>query len=317
MVLRTIHFLTKRLKSLFLCVNFLLFLSLSSGSLVSAEEIKVDSGVEPISSEATEEKLLLSETVTDTADETDFPDDEFFENEFLDEDLTLGSSSNGDPWEGFNRKVSSFNDVTDKYFLKPIANGYRAVTPQPVDNAVSNFFGNLGEIVVIVNDLLQLKFTQAASDTGRFVVNSTIGFFGFFDVASKIGLPKHSEDFGQTLGYWGVGPGPYLVLPFLGPSSVRDAFGSIPEYTIDELNLVSEIDDVATRNSLTALNIVDIRADLIPSEGLIQGDRYTFLRNFYQQRREYLVKDGNIEEDAFTDDDFEEEFFEDDLDTQF
>ena len=239
-------------------------------------------------------------------------DEEFFEEEFIDDDLSLGS--NGDPWEGFNRKVASFNDGVDTYFFRPIAQGYRAVTPQPVDDAVSNFFGNLGEIFVIVNDLLQFKFKQAASDTGRFVVNSTIGFFGFFDVASKIGLEKHSEDFGQTLGYWGVGPGPYLVLPFLGPSNVRDAFGLVPRYTLDELDLITEIDDIPTRNSVTGLSLIDLRADLIPSEGLIQGDRYTFFRNFYQQRREYLVRDGEVQEDAFTDDDFDDELFEEDLD---
>ena len=134
--------------------------------------------------------------------------------------------NNPDPWEGFNRSVFEFNEVLDRNVAKPLAQGYQYITPKPVDDSVTNFFSNLEDVLVIVNDVLQLKFGQALSDTGRVLINTTVGFFGLFDVASKIGLEKHNEDFGQTLGYWGVGSGPYLVLPVLGPSTLRDAFGT-------------------------------------------------------------------------------------------
>ena len=129
-----------------------------------------------------------------------------------------------DPWEGLNRKIFAFNDTLDKYALKPIAEGYQWITPDPVEDGVSNVFSNLWELTTIANDLLQFKFGQAASDTGRFLVNSTVGLLGIFDVASHMGLEKHQEDFGQTLGYWGVEPGPYIVAPLFGSFTLRDGF---------------------------------------------------------------------------------------------
>ncbi|WP_221794986.1 MlaA family lipoprotein [Oceanobacter mangrovi] len=225
--------------------------------------------------------------------------------------LTLASSMalaeqqkeyNPDPWEGFNRRMFAFNEVMDKYVLKPAAKGYQYITPQDVDDSVSNFFSNLGDVLVVVNDIGQLKFGQAASDTGRFLINSTVGFFGVFDVATHIGLRKHEEDFGQTLGYWGVGTGPYLVLPFLGPSTLRDGAGTTLEW-YSGLSGTAVADNTAREWGMVGIWGVDKRADLLSAESMITGDKYTFLRSLYLQRREYLVNDGKVE--ASFDDDWD------------
>ncbi len=219
---------------------------------------------------------------------------------------SFSEEQNPDPWEGFNRTIFAFNEALDEYIAKPVAEGYQYITPEPVDQSVSAFFSNLGDVLVIVNDLGQLKFTQAASDTARFLINTTVGFFGFFDVASHIGLEKHDEDFGQTLGYWGVGTGPYLMLPLLGPSTVRDAGGRGLDF-VSGLSYTNVGENFAKQSGLFVLNNVDARADLIASEGLISGDRYTFIRSFYLQRREYLVKDGVVEDEFEDFDDFDDE----------
>lgn len=200
-----------------------------------------------------------------------------------------------DPWEGFNRKVFVFNDTLDTYALKPVAKGYRAVTPDPVEDGISRMFSNLGEIVNVLNDVLQGKFSQAGNDTGRFLVNTTVGLVGFFDVAKDFGMPKSDgEDFGQTLGVWGVNDGPYVVLPLLGPSTLRDA----PARFVDHLvNPVNEIDDIPTRNTIYGVDVVSTRADLLKAEELIKGDKYSFIRDVYLQRREYLLNDGDVEDD--------------------
>lgn len=216
--------------------------------------------------------------------------------------VSFAEEYNPDPWEGFNRSVFAFNERLDQYIAKPVAQGYQWITPEPVDQSVTHFFSNLGDIIVIVNDLGQLKFGQALSDTARFLVNTTIGFFGIFDVATHIGLPKHNEDFGQTLGYWGVGTGPYLVLPFLGPSNLRDAGGRVAEFGAGLS--YTELGNTAQGWGATGLYYADVRADLLASESLITGDRYTFLRSFYQQRREFLINDGVIADD-FGDDDWD------------
>jgi phospholipid-binding lipoprotein MlaA len=211
-----------------------------------------------------------------------------------------------DPWEGFNRKIFAFNDVVDRYIALPIATAYAFVTPEAVDQGVTNFFKNLLMPVTIVNDLLQLKFVALGSDTGRFFLNSTVGVFGVIDVATLAGLEEEREDFGQTMGYWGVKSGPYLVLPFLGGVTVRDGIGILPNYA---LSLQSNIGDIAVRNSLLALEFIDIRADLIPAEQLITGDRYIFLRDAYLQQRRYLVADGEVVDDfgdGDSDDDFDD-----------
>lgn len=207
-----------------------------------------------------------------------------------------------DPWEGFNRKVHNFNEVADRWVMKPVATGYMKVTPDPVEQGVSNFFGNLLEIRNVLNDVLQGKWKQAGNDTGRFLINSTIGIVGIFDVAEHMNLKQsEGEDFGQTLAVWGVGGGPYMVLPFMGPSTLRDT-GSMP---VDwYVNPISEIDSVPVRNSLRTLDFVDLRAELIEAEGFISGDRYVFLREAYLQRRHYLINDGMVEDGFENFDDF-------------
>jgi phospholipid-binding lipoprotein MlaA len=210
--------------------------------------------------------------------------------------------SERDPWEGLNRSIFAFNDTADKYVLKPIAKGYQWVTPDPVEEGVSNVFSNLWSLTTIVNDLLQLKFGQAAEDTGRFLVNSTVGLLGIFDVATPMGLEGSNEDFGQTLGYWGVNSGPYVVVPLFGPYTVRDGFGRLVDGNTDP---VAYIDDVPTRNQTFGVRVVSDRAGLLEAEKLITGDRYTFIRDAYLQRRDALVNDGVVE-DNFGDEDFDE-----------
>lgn len=200
-----------------------------------------------------------------------------------------------DPYQGLNRKVHGLNEWLDKYFAKPVAKGYKAITPDPVETGVRNVFGNLGEITNIFNDLLQGKFGQAGNDTGRFLLNTTIGVAGIFDVAAKAGLEKsEGEDFGQTLGAWGVGEGAFVMLPLFGPSTMRDA----PSKIIDTLtNPAHYIDDVSTRNTVSGVDLISQRAELLQAEDLISGDTYLLLRDVYLQRREYLVNDGAIEDD--------------------
>lgn len=197
-----------------------------------------------------------------------------------------------DPWEGFNRSMFIFNDAVDGAVLKPVAKGYKAITPTPVQKGVSNFFSNLGEIGNITNNLLQGKWDATASSTFRFLINSTAGWFGIFDVASELGLKKYDEDFGQTLGYWGVSSGPYLVLPFLGPSTVRDGSAFAVEYTyVDETGMLDLNSDEEL--GLFGLDVVDTRARYLNAEGMIVGDRYSFIRDVYLQNRAYEVYDGN------------------------
>ena len=202
---------------------------------------------------------------------------------------------NVDPWEGWNRKVFAFNDALDKAVLRPLAKGYIYITPGPVEGGISRMFGNLGEILNTFNDLLQGKFKQAGNDTGRFLINSTLGLAGFFEVADKMGLPQaEGEDFGQTLGSWGVGSGRYIVLPLLGPSSLRDA----PSRIVDTfLNPIYYIDDVPLKNSLYGASIISTRADLLDAEELLQGDKYSLMRDAYLQRRQHLILDGEVEDD--------------------
>ena len=211
-----------------------------------------------------------------------------------------------DPLERYNRSMYKFNDTVDSYLLKPVARGYDAVTPNPVQKAVSNFFSNLDDVVVIMNDLLQLKPGQMASDTGRLIINSSIGLFGLIDWASDLGLEKHNEDFGQTLGYWGVPAGPYFILPFLGPSTIRDTGGLVTDsYYFDPVPREIETDFPGpTREpdslvwNLVILDAVDTRAKLLKSERILDEaalDPYVFLREAWLQRRNYLVNDGVVE----------------------
>ncbi|MFC4860741.1 VacJ family lipoprotein [Pseudomonas sp. JS3066] len=199
-----------------------------------------------------------------------------------------------DPWEGFNRVMFRFNDTLDTYALKPVAKGYQTVTPQFLEDGIHNVFNNVGDVGNLANDLFQAKFHNAGVDTSRLVFNTTFGLLGFFDVATTMGLQRNDEDFGQTLGYWGVGSGPYLVIPFLGPSTVRDAGGKVPDSFLEPYPY---IDHVPTRNVTRAVDVVDTRASLLSAEKLITGDKYIFIRNAYLQNREFKVKDGEVEDD--------------------
>lgn len=204
------------------------------------------------------------------------------------------AASEDDPWEGFNRPIFRFNDTVDTYALKPIAQGYRAVTPQFVEDGVHNVFGNIGDVGNLANNLLQGKLHNAGVDTSRLIFNTTFGLLGFFDVANHMGLRKSDEDFGQTLGVWGLDSGPYLVIPFLGPSTVRDAAGRVPD---SFLQPYPYMDHVPTRNVTMGVEVIDTRANLLQAERLISGDKYIFIRNAYLQSREFKVKDGEVEDD--------------------
>mgnify|MGYP000866701471 len=205
-----------------------------------------------------------------------------------------GQAATEDPWESFNRPVFRFNDAVDTYALKPVAQGYRKVTPQFVETGVHNVFRNMWEVGNLVNNLLQGKVHDAGVDTSRLLFNTTLGGLGFFDVATRMGLQRSDEDFGQTLGAWGVQSGPYLVLPLLGPSSLRDAPAKIPD---SFLTPYPHIDHVPTRNVTRGVNIVDTRASLLDAERMISGDKYIFIRNAYLQNREFRVRDGDVEDD--------------------
>ncbi|MGY6216001.1 MlaA family lipoprotein [Methylolobus aquaticus] len=198
-----------------------------------------------------------------------------------------------DPLEGWNRGVQSFNDRLDDYFMKPVSRGYQWITPTFVDKGVTNFFNNIDDIAVVANDLLQAKFLQSGRDTGRFLINTTAGLGGLFDVASKVNLTKSNEDLDQTLGYWGLPTGPYLVLPLLGPSSPRGVVGVGGNTVANPINWISPW---YVPFSVGVLNTLDTRADLLSATKIADEasvDRYEFIRNAYFQQREYLVHDGN------------------------
>lgn len=199
-----------------------------------------------------------------------------------------------DPLEGFNRAMYTFNDKFDRYLLKPVAKGYRAITPKPVSRGISNFFGNLHDPGIMLNNLLQGKPKQAGSDLGRFLVNTTLGIAGLFDVASKMGMQKHNEDFGQTLGKWGVGEGPYLVLPFLGPSTLRDGVAKPVDWVTYPPN---HMEETSTRDKMLVVEIVDTRAQYLEAGDILEQaagqDPYIFVREAYRQRRINQIYDGN------------------------
>jgi phospholipid-binding lipoprotein MlaA len=205
-----------------------------------------------------------------------------------------------DPLEGWNRGVYKFNTVADKYVLRPVARGYDKVTPAPVKTGIGNFFQNLLYPTVIVNDLLQLKLKQFGQDTGRLVINTLIGWGGIFDIATQAGLPAHDEDFGQTLGYWGVGPGWYLMLPLLGPSDNRDLIGAVGDWHTNPLTYVDE-DDEDWAVGAGVLQAVHGRANLLDFDKVLeqQIDPYVFVRSIYLQNRLNKVHDGNPPKEEF------------------
>jgi phospholipid-binding lipoprotein MlaA len=205
-----------------------------------------------------------------------------------------------DPWEEWNRDVFSFNDDFDETTMKPMAEGYIWAIPDVVSGGVSNVFSNIQDIGVTINDLLQFKLGQAAEDGSRLVINSTVGIAGVIDVATMVGLEKHKEDFGQTLGVWGVPSGPYMVLPFWGATSPRDFAGLVGDILLDPISytvfLSGGIASVAT-TAAGILDVTDWRAGLLVTEKIVDEtalDQYEFLKAAYMQRREYLILDGNV-----------------------
>jgi phospholipid-binding lipoprotein MlaA len=202
-----------------------------------------------------------------------------------------------DPWESYNRTVYNFNDAADKAILKPVAEGYQAVTPDFLQAGISNFFNNLNDISNGLNNLLQGKVVDGLSDLGRFGFNSIVGIFGLWDVATPLGLERHQEDFGQTLGVWGVPPGPYFIIPLFGPSTARDAPA---RYVDPQYGYYRAIDQLWVRNTLYGLDIVRTRADLLKAGKILDDaalDPYSFMRDAYLQRRRNLVYDGKPPKD--------------------
>jgi phospholipid-binding lipoprotein MlaA len=220
-----------------------------------------------------------------------------------------GPPNPDDPFESFNRSMFAFNETVDKYAFKPAAEGYNFIMPDIASKGVSNFFSNIDDIVVFFNELLQFKLAEAAATSARFVFNSTFGLLGLIDVSTDMGLPKHNEDFGQTLAVWGVGSGPYLVLPFLGPRNFRDTAGLAVDWTYFDPVFKRQ-----TRNqTLVTLTIkyIDIRAGLLKASNVIDEtapDKYSFIRDAWIQRRQYLIYDGHppkemTDDELFKDDD--------------
>jgi phospholipid-binding lipoprotein MlaA len=213
-----------------------------------------------------------------------------------------GAHNPEDPLEPLNRGVYRFNDALDRAILKPAAKGYVAVMPTTGKIMVSNFFSNLDDIIVTANDLLQFKLAQGFSDGMRFVVNSTLGVFGLIDVASAGGLKKHDEDFGQTLGTWGIGNGAYLVLPIIGPSTLRDGVGFYADLFLDPMYYIN---DMSARNQIYLVQKITRRAELLDQEKVMdeaQIDRYEFLRDIYLLHRKSQVYDGNPPRRKYDDD---------------
>ena len=205
---------------------------------------------------------------------------------------TVQTPTKGDPLEGLNRTIFTVNDKLDQYALKPVAKGYVFITPQPVRDSVTNFFSNIGDVYIAANNLLQLKITDGVEDIMRIVINTVFGVGGLFDVATLAKLPKHDNDLGLTLGHYGVPPGPYLVLPLFGPSTVRDAVGSIGNYYVNPL---SYINPPGLTWALYGVNVINTRANLLNASDVLEGaalDKYSFVRNAYLQRRQYLLSDG-------------------------
>lgn len=203
-------------------------------------------------------------------------------------------SEDQDPWEGFNRQIFAFNNLVDAAILRPVAVTYQTLTPRPLQRGVGNAFGNIMEVPSALNALLQAKPKAAGQDLGRFVINTTLGLAGLFDVAKPLGLEgTDREDFGQTLAVWGLGQGPYLMLPLLGPSTARDLAGMPVDWVLDPNRY---IENDAVRYSLTGLDLIHSRAELLELEEQMSGDRYLFIRDIYLQRREHLIQDGRVED---------------------
>jgi phospholipid-binding lipoprotein MlaA len=197
-----------------------------------------------------------------------------------------------DPFMSVNRTEHGFNRTADVVVFKPLAKTYQNVTPRFVKKGIRNFFSNLDDVQVIINDLLQLNLKQAGSDFGRLAINSTVGVGGVFNIAGDVlGMEKHDEDFGQTLAHWGVAPGPYVVLPLLGPSTIRESFGLATNLILNPL----KVEGAGTQDKIFSLAAIDARASFLNFDELIVGDEYLFLRSIYLQRLEFKSSDGTLQ----------------------
>lgn len=224
---------------------------------------------------------------------------------------SVRAPSKSDPLEGMNRTIFEFNDTVDRFALKPVAKAYNRTLPKAVRVSVSNFFSNLGDVSVMANNLLQGKLTAGTEDLMRISINTLFGVGGLFDVASAAGLPKHQADLGLTLGYYGISTGPYLVLPILGPSTLRDTAGLLVGREVDPM---SYIDPVSLRNQSYGLRVVNALAALLQANDLLEDaalDKYSFVRNAYLQRRQYLIYDGNPPPPEYEDDEGDIPVYED------
>ena len=207
-------------------------------------------------------------------------------------------SEQNDPFENINRVVFNVSDDIDRYLLRPVAEIYSDYTPYIVKTGISNVFSNLSEVDTAVNQALQGKLLLSLQDTSRFVINSTIGVVGIFDIASEFGLERHDEDFGQTLGYWGIESGPYIFVPFIGPSTLRDIFAKPVSWFLSGNFSIS---DTEASIILNGLDVIETRERLLIAESLIIGDKYEFVKEAYLQSREYLVFDGVVEDEFLID----------------
>ena len=203
-----------------------------------------------------------------------------------------------DPFENINRVVFNVSDDVDRYLLRPVAEIYSDYTPYIVKTGISNIFSNLSEVDTAVNQALQGKLLLSLQDTSRFLINSTVGVVGIFDIASEFGLERHDEDFGQTLGYWGIEPGPYIFLPFIGPSTFRDIFAKPVSWFLSGNFSIS---DTEASIIINGLDVIETRERLLIAENLIIGDKYEFVKEAYLQSREYLVFDGMVEDEFLID----------------
>lgn len=219
-----------------------------------------------------------------------------------------GRTRGDDPWQGFNRGVYKFNDTLDRAALKPVAKGYKKITPGWMRSGIGNFFANLEYPTTIVNDFLQGKVGAGFKDTGRFLLNSTLGVGGLLDVATPVGLQANDEDFGQTLAVWGVGSGPFVNLPFFGPSSLRDAPSKIVDHFTQPLTYIDDV-QTETKWGLRGLELVHDRAELLSLDATLQRtfDQYAFVRDAWVQKREFEIYDGNPPPETLEDESFDEE----------
>ena len=221
--------------------------------------------------------------------------------------FSTASHAEEDPWESFNRSIYSFNNTADAYLVKPVAQGYAYIMPEVGRTGVNNFFNNLLDVNGALNGLLQGRVDQGLENVGRVIINSTIGIFGLFDVATKLGVPQYQTDFGHTLSIWGVPQGPFVMLPFLGPSTMRSGVGTAFDAYASPMGQMGNSDPAW---GLRVFNIVDLRAGLLGADELLSGDQYIFLRDAYLQQRRLQISDGKLVDDFS---EFDDGWEEDDL----